>query len=349
MAAFLERAGAWSADLISPPSNVSDAGMRMLQDQVAWLRPGPLYLVTVRSPDDLPALAAANRFVLGPRSRRSRERRTCPSYVTRPCCSRRCSPRSTPSSRSCRERCACRSGPVRPASRGRFTARSPGTAFRLFSAKPPWQDGSNALTSRSVTPRKVAAVPRALERVLAQLNDPLEQQAIRTTAKQALDETAERFARAAPSSDEALSVRDRRGGIVSRWSAWRGRLSSANIPSGSENDSLPVTVRSRLMRAIIGPSVMVRTVFDLVVDVFHFVGLCLRSHGRLAAENLFLRKQLALYLESQVKPHRARNATCLTLVVLARFIKWRPVLTIVQPAARRRCPGICFRCRRIVR
>lgn len=76
---------------------------------------------------------------------------------------------------------------------------------------------------------------------------------------------------------------------------------------------------------------MVRTVFDLVVDVVLFVGLGLRSHGRLAAENLFLRKQLALYLERQVKPRPASNATRLTLVVLARFIEWRAVLTIVQP------------------
>jgi putative transposase len=57
----------------------------------------------------------------------------------------------------------------------------------------------------------------------------------------------------------------------------------------------------------------------------------LLSHPRLAAENLFLRKQLALYVERQVKPRRATNATRLTLVVLARFIEWRPILTIVQP------------------
>jgi hypothetical protein len=37
---------------------------------------------------------------------------------------------------------------------------------------------------------------------------------------------------------------------------------------------------------------MVRTSFDLVVDVLHLVVLGLRSHARLAAENLFLRKQL---------------------------------------------------------
>jgi putative transposase len=76
---------------------------------------------------------------------------------------------------------------------------------------------------------------------------------------------------------------------------------------------------------------MVRTAFDLVVNVLHFVVGGLQSHARLAAENLFLRKQLALYLEREVKPRRATDATRVTLVVLARFIEWRPLLTIVQP------------------
>ena len=68
-----------------------------------------------------------------------------------------------------------------------------------------------------------------------------------------------------------------------------------------------------------------------MVDVLEFAPFGLRSYARLAAENLFLRKQLALYLERQVKPRRATNATRLTLVLLARFIEWRPVLTIVRP------------------
>ena len=38
----------------------------------------------------------------------------------------------------------------------------------------------------------------------------------------------------------------------------------------------------------------------------------------LAAENLFLRKQLAMYQERQVKPRRATDATRLTLVWLSR-------------------------------
>jgi hypothetical protein len=52
---------------------------------------------------------------------------------------------------------------------------------------------------------------------------------------------------------------------------------------------------------------------------------------QLAAENVFLRKQLALYLERQVKPRRATETTRLTLVALSRFVNWRPLVVIVAP------------------
>jgi putative transposase len=70
--------------------------------------------------------------------------------------------------------------------------------------------------------------------------------------------------------------------------------------------------------------------FGVVLDIFQLLRIDLLSRTRLAAENLFLRKQLALYIERGTKPRRASNATRLTLVLLARFIEWRP-LTIVQP------------------
>ena len=73
------------------------------------------------------------------------------------------------------------------------------------------------------------------------------------------------------------------------------------------------------------------TVFEVLLDALQFVRTALHSDRQLAAENLFLRKQLALYIERQTKPRRATDATRLTLVMLARFIDWRPVLTIVQP------------------
>jgi putative transposase len=76
---------------------------------------------------------------------------------------------------------------------------------------------------------------------------------------------------------------------------------------------------------------MPRIVLALVGDFLHWLTLGMRSHTRLAAENLFLRKQLAFYCERQIKPRRLDDAARLTLVVLARFIEWRRLLTVVQP------------------
>ena len=56
------------------------------------------------------------------------------------------------------------------------------------------------------------------------------------------------------------------------------------------------------------------TTFDLWLDILRFIRLSLRPNWALAAENLLLRKQLALYLERKVKPHRATDVTRLTLV-----------------------------------
>src|SRR4029453_14659545 len=73
------------------------------------------------------------------------------------------------------------------------------------------------------------------------------------------------------------------------------------------------------------------TIARVAGDVLRFVSLMLRPHVQLAAENLFLRKQLALYLERQVKPRRADDATRIALVALSRLIDWRRVLTVVKP------------------
>ena len=70
---------------------------------------------------------------------------------------------------------------------------------------------------------------------------------------------------------------------------------------------------------------------QLLGDLIRFVGLGFRSRGSLAAENLFLRKQLALYQERKLKPRRADNRTHLTLVWLSRWFDWRNALTVVTP------------------
>jgi len=66
--------------------------------------------------------------------------------------------------------------------------------------------------------------------------------------------------------------------------------------------------------------VFVRTILRVAADVLRSVSSTWRSHAQLAAENLFLRKQLALYLERQVKPRRADDATRIALVALARLV-----------------------------
>src|SRR5215475_9591822 len=73
------------------------------------------------------------------------------------------------------------------------------------------------------------------------------------------------------------------------------------------------------------------SILRLVGDLMRYVSGGLRSHAQLAAENLFLRKQLALYMERQVKPRRADDATRITLVALSWLIEWRRVLTVVKP------------------
>src|SRR6266849_6046764 len=75
-----------------------------------------------------------------------------------------------------------------------------------------------------------------------------------------------------------------------------------------------------------------RTLLRVATDGLRFVSVAAGSRTRLAAENLFLRKQLALYVERQVKPRRADDATRITLVILSRWIDWRRMLTVVQPA-----------------
>jgi hypothetical protein len=73
---------------------------------------------------------------------------------------------------------------------------------------------------------------------------------------------------------------------------------------------------------------MLRT---LIVDATDFLLLCLRPQAALAAENLFLRKQLALYQESHVTPRRASYAARITLLWLSQWFDWQPALAVVHP------------------
>jgi putative transposase len=76
---------------------------------------------------------------------------------------------------------------------------------------------------------------------------------------------------------------------------------------------------------------LMRGVFAVVVDMLTFFCLTLRSPSVLAAENLFLRKQHALYVERKKKPRRGTDSLRFTLAQLARFFQWRDALTVVKP------------------
>src|SRR3954449_9623304 len=56
-----------------------------------------------------------------------------------------------------------------------------------------------------------------------------------------------------------------------------------------------------------------------------------RARRALAAENLFLRKQLALYQERKVKPRRASDATRWIMATLGQLFAWRDALCSVRP------------------
>jgi len=62
-----------------------------------------------------------------------------------------------------------------------------------------------------------------------------------------------------------------------------------------------------------------------------FLQLCLRPTAVIAAENLFLRKQLGLFIEREVKPRRATDSIRFTLARLSRWFDWRDALIIVKP------------------
>jgi putative transposase len=70
---------------------------------------------------------------------------------------------------------------------------------------------------------------------------------------------------------------------------------------------------------------------QLLTDVLRFAAVALRPARIVAAENLFLRRQLALYQERGVKPRRPDVATRLSLALWSRLFDWRASLVVVRP------------------
>ncbi len=69
----------------------------------------------------------------------------------------------------------------------------------------------------------------------------------------------------------------------------------------------------------------------LVANGLRFLALCTKSRPALAAEILFLRKQLAFYQERKLVPRRFDNASRYLLVLLSRCFDWKEALVNVTP------------------
>jgi hypothetical protein len=76
---------------------------------------------------------------------------------------------------------------------------------------------------------------------------------------------------------------------------------------------------------------LAKGVLSVFADILAFAVMCLRSPTAVAAENLFLRKQLGLYIERKIKPRRATDSIRFTLANLSRFFDWQNALTLVKP------------------
>src|SRR5215831_15193056 len=74
-----------------------------------------------------------------------------------------------------------------------------------------------------------------------------------------------------------------------------------------------------------------RIFLQLIADFVVYLGLLIRPRKAIAAENLFLRRQLALYQERKVGPRRIDRATRITLALLSKLFNWRDALIVVQP------------------
>src|SRR6202163_48673 len=69
----------------------------------------------------------------------------------------------------------------------------------------------------------------------------------------------------------------------------------------------------------------------LDLTLVRLASLTAHSRSALAAENLFLRKQLALFHERKVKPRRADDSTRWMMATLSRMFQWHDALVNVKP------------------
>jgi putative transposase len=78
--------------------------------------------------------------------------------------------------------------------------------------------------------------------------------------------------------------------------------------------------------------VLDQIILRLLADLAGWLVLSLRPRRSIEAENLFLRRELALYIERGVKPRRVNAATRASLAFLSRLFDWRDALVLGRGA-----------------
>ena len=73
------------------------------------------------------------------------------------------------------------------------------------------------------------------------------------------------------------------------------------------------------------------TLFALICGSLVWLRLTLRSTRTIQAENLFLRRQLSLYIERGIKPRRIDSVTRVRLTLLSKLFDWRDALVVGRP------------------
>ena len=74
-----------------------------------------------------------------------------------------------------------------------------------------------------------------------------------------------------------------------------------------------------------------RTINCVLFDSVKLLRLVTKSRSALMAENLFLRKQLAMFQERNVRPRRAQDSARWLMACLSRLFDWRDALVVVKP------------------
>jgi len=75
------------------------------------------------------------------------------------------------------------------------------------------------------------------------------------------------------------------------------------------------------------------TINPVLFDLIELLRLATKSRTALVAENLFLRKQLAMFQERNIRPHRAQDPARWLMACSSRLFDWRDAFVVVKPNA----------------